>query len=89
LRGGCRIVLRLRRRNTCQYQKGSRDWKGKDIPAANGQGPLCEVFQISWFCAKWRQFTCIIFPEKLSLVECPLRGVSARDVGVLGVRHVD
>lgn len=84
----CRIVLRSRRRSTCDAVRCGFG-EGFDLPSTDDQAPLCEVFEISWFCAKWGKLSCVIFPEELSLVECPLRGAPALDVGIFGVRHDD
>ncbi len=37
--------------------------------------------------AEGREFSCIIFPEEFALVKTPLWGISAINVGVLGVGH--
>jgi hypothetical protein len=39
--------------------------------------------------AERREFSCILFPEELALVKTPLRGISAVNIGVPGVRHDD
>ena len=59
-----------------------------DSPAADCEAPLCEVFEVPWLGAEGWKFSCVIFPEELSLVEAPLRGSSTLDVGVVGVRHI-
>jgi hypothetical protein len=63
--------------------------EGEGVPSSDCQVSFGEVFKISWLGAKWRYFSCVIFPEKFSLVECPLGRVPALNIGVLGVRHDD
>lgn len=64
-------------------------WRESDVPSSDRQVSFGEVFEVSWFGAKWRYISCVIFPEELSLVERPLGRVPALDIGILGVRHND
>jgi hypothetical protein len=59
-----------------------------DSPTSDREAPLCEVFEVAGLGAEGWKLSCIIFPEKLPLVETPLRGSSTLDVGVVGVRHI-
>jgi hypothetical protein len=60
-----------------------------DVPSCDCQAPLGKVLEVPWLGTEWRKFSRIIFPKELSLIEGPLRGVSALDIGVLRVRHDD
>jgi hypothetical protein len=59
-----------------------------DGPAADCEASLCEVFEVAGVGAEGWEFSCVIFPEELSLVETPLRGSSTLEVGIVGVGHI-
>lgn len=59
-----------------------------EIPSTKRQRLLCEILEISRLSAEGGDFSLVVFPEQLSLIETPLRGSPVLDIGVIWVRHV-